>query len=249
MKILLANPNTSQTVTDRIAAVARECAAAGTEIIAVTATSGVPYIASRADAAIGGRATLELVAEHAQGCDAVIVAAFGDPGLGGARELLSIPVIGLAEASMLTACMLGRRFSIVTFSKTLGAWYQECVEYHGLASRLASIRCAEGNFGDLATVSLEKESNLLELCDRTINEDAADVIIFGGAPLAGMAMRVRDHVAVPVVDGVAAAVGQAENLVGLRPRQPILGSYRRPPPKSIAGVSDALTRLFGQDES
>jgi allantoin racemase len=248
MKILLVNPNTSQSVTDRIAEVARQAAAPGTEILAVTATSGVPYIASRAEAAVAGRTTLELMADHAQGCDAAIVAAFGDPGLGAARELLSIPVVGLAEASMLTACMLGRRFSIVTFAHALEPWYRECVEYHGLMSRFASIRCAEGGFSDISTVSLEKEAPLLALCDRVIKEDGADVIILGGAPLAGMAARVGDRVAVPLVDGVAAAVNQAQTLVSLRPRKATAGSYRRPVAKPIIGVSPALTRLFGESE-
>jgi allantoin racemase len=248
MKILLANPNTSRSVTDRIAEVARQAAAPGTEILAVTANSGVPYIASRAEAAVAGRTTLELMAEYAQGCDAAIVAAFGDPGLGGARELLSIPVVGLAEASMLTACMLGRRFSIVTFARALEPWYRECVESHGLISRFASIRCAEGSFSDISTVSHEKEASLLALCDCAIREDGADVIILGGAPLAGMASSVSDRVAVPLVDGVAAAVNQAQTLVSLRPRKATAGSYRRPVPKPIIGVSPALTRFFGESE-
>jgi allantoin racemase len=248
MKILLANPNTSRSVTDRIAEVARQAAAPGTEIVAVTAPFGVPYIASRAEAAIAGRTTLELMAEHARGCDAAIVAAFGDPGLGGARELLSIPVVGLAEAAMLTACMLGRRFSIVTFSQALEAWYRECVEYHGLMSRFASIRCARGSFSDIATVSQEKETLLLALCARVIEEDGADVIILGGAPLAGMASRVSERVDVPLIDGIAAAVGQAQTLVSLRARKATAGSFRRPLPKPITGVSVGLTRLFGEDE-
>ena len=247
MKILLANPNTSQSVTDQIAASrARQAAAAGTQILAVTATAGVPYIASRAEAVIAGRTTLELMAEHAPGCDAAIVAAFGDPGLGGARELLSIPVVGLAEASMLTACMLGRRFSIVTFSESLEAWYRECVEYHGLMSRFASIRCADGSFSDISTVSLEKEAPLLALCDRVIREDGADVIILGGAPLAGMAASVRERVTVPLIDGVAAAVSQAQALASLRLRKATAGSYRRPVAKPMTGLSDELVRLFSE---
>ena len=248
MKILLANPNTSQSVTDRIAQIARQAAAPGTQILAVTASSGVPYIASRAEAAVAGRTTLELMAEHAPGCDAAIVAAFGDPGLGGARELLSIPVVGLAEASMLSACMLGRRFSIVTFSQSLEAWYRECVEYHGLMSRFASIRCAPGSFSDIATVGLEKQALLLALCDRAISEDGADVIILGGAPLAGMASAVCQQVAVPLIDGITAAVCQAQSLVALQPRKATVGSFRRPAPKAITGVSVQLARLFEEPE-
>ncbi len=244
MKILLANPNTSQSVTDRIAQVARAAASPGTALVAVTGSAGVPYIATRADAAVAGRTTLELMAEHAGGCDAAIVAAFGDPGLGGARELLSIPVIGLAEAAMLTACMLGRRFSIVTFSGTLGPWYRECVDYNGLASRLASIRCLDGPFDDIASVQDEKEDLLVDLCARAVDDDQAEVIILGGAPLAGLSARVAGRVPVPLVDGVAAAVRQAETLAALAPRKASVGSFRRPAAKSIVGVSTALKRLF-----
>lgn len=244
MKILLANPNTTQSITDRIAEVARRAASAGTEIVAATGKSGVPYIATRAEAAVAGRTTLELMAEHAGDCDAAVVAAFGDPGLGGARELLSIPVVGMAEAAMLTACMLGRSFSIVTFSQSLGPWYRETVDYCGLSARLASIRCLDGGFRDVAGVQDEKQELLVELCGRAIQEDEADVIILGGAPLAGLAEQVADRVPVPLVDGVAAAVRQAETLTALRPRKATAGTFRRPAPKPIIGVSAALERLF-----
>ncbi len=74
---------------------------------------------------------LEMLAEREGSFDAAVMAAFGDPGLGGAREMMEQPVVGLAEASLLTACMLGGRFSIVSFSPTLGPWFAECVEQHG----------------------------------------------------------------------------------------------------------------------
>ena len=65
MKILLANPNTTVAVTDRIAAVARAAASPAPEIVAVTGRTGVPYIATRADAVIGARVALELLAAFA----------------------------------------------------------------------------------------------------------------------------------------------------------------------------------------
>ena len=244
MKILLANPNTTVSVTERMTTVARAAASAGTEIVAVTGQTGVPYIATRAEAAVASRETMELMANHAAGCDAAIVAAFADPGLGGAKEMLDIPVVGLAEAAMLTACMLGRRFSIVTFAQALGPWYREAVEYHLLTARLASIRCLDASFADITNVQDELEDLLVELCARTQRDDEADVIILGGGPLAGLAARVKDRVAVPLVDCVAAAVCQVEALVALAPRKATAGTFRRPASKPIVGVSDALTRLF-----
>lgn len=245
MKILFANPNTTVAVTDRIATVARAAASPGTEIVAVTGRTGVPYIATRADAVVGSVA-LELLAEHAAGCDAAVVAAFADPGVGGARELLSIPVIGMAEAAMLTACMLGRRFSIVTFATAMGPWYRECVDYNGLAGRLASIRCVSGGFRDISTVQEEKADALVEACCLAVSQDEADVVVLGGAPLAGLAGVVAERVPVPLVDGVAAAVRQAEVLASLRVRKAVAGTFRRPDAKAIVGVPAALEALFSR---
>jgi allantoin racemase len=193
MRILVLNPNTSTDVTARLSAAAKQAAAEGTVIATATATRGVPYIATRAEAQIGGAIALEMLAEVHREYDAAIVAAFGDPGLFGARELFDIPVVGMAEASMLTACMLGRRFAIVTFARALGPWYQECVDMHGLAGRCAGIRMLDDPFDSIGDVQDEKEDLLVELAGKAAQELDADAIILAGAPLAGLAIRVRDR--------------------------------------------------------
>lgn len=240
MRVLLLNPNTSESVTTRIAAAGRAAAAADTEIVSATAARGVPYIATRAEAVIGGAVALEMLAELHGDVDAAVIAAFGDPGLGGARELFPIPVIGLAEAGMLTACMLGRDFSVVTFAQALEPWYRECVAAHGLSARCAGIRTLPGPFTAIGDVQEEKESLLIELACRAVAQDGADVVVLAGAPLAGLAARVRDKVPVPVIDCVAAAVKQAEALVALRPRKAVAGSFRRPDPKPAIALTPAL---------
>jgi allantoin racemase len=191
---------------------------------------------------------LEMLAEHWRSADAAVIAAFGDPGLGGARELFDIPVVGLAEAAMLTACMLGRRFAIVSFAQALGPWYRECVEYHGLSGRLAGIRLLDGTFKAISDVQDEKEALLVELANRSIAEDEADVIVLAGAPLAGLAAKVRDRIPVPVVDGVAAAVKQAELLAALQTRKASAGTFRRPGAKPSIGLSDALAKRIDHSD-
>lgn len=240
MRILLLNPNTSVAVTDLLVSAGREAAAPGTELVPLTAPRGVPYIATRAEAQIGGAIALEMLAEHQHDVDAAIIAAFGDPGLFGARELFDIPVVGMAEGAMLTACMLGRRFSIVTFARALGPWYQECVEMHGLRDRCASIRMLDGAFRSISNVQDEKEALLVELANRAVREDEADVVILAGAPLAGLANKVKSKIPVPVVDQIAAAVKQAEGLATLAPRKATAGTFRRPDPKPTIGLPDAL---------
>jgi allantoin racemase len=240
MRILVLNPNTTSEITARLAAAAKQAAAQGTTISTATASRGVPYIATRAEAQIGGAIALEMLAELHRDCDAAIIAAFGDPGLFGARELFDIPVVGMAEASMLTACMLGRRFAIVTFARALGPWYQDCVEMHGLTGRCAGIRMLDDPFESIGHVQDEKESLLAELAKRAALELEADVVILAGAPLAGLASRIKDRAPVPIVDQMAAAVKQAEALVTLDVRKATAGTFRRPDAKSTTGLPAPL---------
>lgn len=247
MRLLLLNPNTSESVTQRIVDAAAGVAAATTTLIPLTAQRGVPYIATRAEAVIGAQATLDLLAEHHAAGDAAVIAAFGDPGLGGARELFPIPIVGLAEAGMLAACMLGRSFGVVTFSATLEPWYRECIAWHGLGGRCAGVFALHEVFAEIGDVRNEKEAALVALA-RTAVEAGADVIVLAGAPLAGLAAQVRSRLPVPVVDCVAAAVKQAEMLVALAPRKALAGTYRRPAAKPTTGLSPALGAWIEQRE-
>lgn len=246
MKILVANPNTTEAVTERLLAVGRAAAASGTELVGSTAPRGVPYISCRAEAQVAGAVLLETLVERESEFDAAIVAAFGDPGLGGAREILDIPVVGYAEAAMVTALMLGRRFAVVTFAQAMEAWYTETIETYGLTGRAARVRCADRGFSDLAAVQDEMEDYLVALALSAVREDGADVIVLGGAPLAGLAGRVKHRIPVPCVDAMVAAVKQAEALVTIAPVRPSEGTYRRPLKKPSRGLAPALAaRLAG----
>lgn len=240
MRVLLLNPNTTGGVTDLLVAAASAVANPTTAVIPLTAPRGVPYIATRAEAQIGGAIALEMLAEHHAGADAAIIAAFGDPGLLGARELFPLPIVGMAEAAMLTACMLGRRFSIVTFAQALEPWYEECVAMHGLSGRCASIRALSGTFTSIADVQQEKADLLVALACDAVAQDRADVVILSGAPLAGLAAKVADRVPVPLVDPIGAAVKLAEALVALKPVKATAGTFQRPAAKSTVGLPAAL---------
>jgi allantoin racemase len=244
VKILLLNPNTTAEVTGLLHAAGTRAASPGTELVAMTAKRGVPYIATRAEAQIGGAIALEMLAEAGSGFDAAIIAAFGDPGLFGARELFSFPIVGLAEAAMLTACMVGRKFAIVTFSRTLAPWYHECVAMHGLKARCAGIRALDEAFQSISDVQAEKEEVLVRLANAAVEQDEADVVILSGAPLSGLAEKVRDRIPVPLIDPISAAVRQAETLAVLKPRKAVAGTFRRPGPKPTTGLAEPLAAVI-----
>ncbi|GAA5234333.1 Asp/Glu/hydantoin racemase [Verticiella sediminum] len=244
MRLLVVNPNTSASVTGLIAAEARRAASPGTEIDAVTAAFGMAYIETRLESVIGGYAAVCAAAEHYERHDGVIVAAFGDPGLGGMRELFDVPVTGMTEAALASACLLGQRFSIVAISRRIKAWYRECVQGYGLETRLASIRSLEQPLANIATVQDDHAERLVALCEQTVVEDGADVVIIAGAPLAGLARSVRGRIPVPVVDGVSSAVRHLESLVALDPGAAQTGSFARPPAKPNQGLPPRLAAML-----
>lgn len=248
MRILILNPNTTASVTQLMMDAGTAAAVRGTELVPLTATRGVPYIATRSEAQIGGAIALEMIAENHRNVDAVIIAAFGDPGLLGARELFDIPVIGISEAAMLTACMLGQRFAVIALSTVFRAWYRDCVEMHGLTARCAGIYGLDKSFASIADVQDENLEALVALADLAIREQGADSLIFAGAPLAGLAAKVRDRIPLPVVDPIAAAVKQAEAMVALAHRKAIMGSFKRPAPKTSTGLAAPLTAYLGHQD-
>lgn len=244
MKLLVINPNITEAVTDLIAAEARRSVAPGTQITTLTAPMGVAYIETRFEAMIAAYAVAQLVAEHRAAHDAVVVAAFGDPGVVALREVLDIPVVGLTEAALATASLLGARISIVAISHRIVAWYREAVEHCGMTGRLASIRALDRGIADIASVQKDHAERLLELCRSAVLDDGADVIIVAGAPLAGLARTLGDRIPVPLVDGVSAAVGQAQmqaDLGASQRRGRVQGTVDG---KATLGLSPSLVELL-----
>lgn len=248
MRLLLINPNISDSVSDLIRAEAQRSAAPGTQVEVLTAAFGVAYIETRFEAMIGAYAAAQLAAEHAAQYDAVVVAAFGDPGLAALREVMPVPVAGLTEAALATAHLLGHRISIIAISQRIQAWYREVVESYGFGPRLASIRALDRPLSTIGGVQDEHAQALKDLAERAVAEDGAEVIVLAGAPLAGLARSLHEQLPVPVVDGVSSAVRHAETLAALKPGRARQGSFAPPPAKPNRGLPEAMARLLDRPQ-
>jgi Asp/Glu/hydantoin racemase len=246
MKLLVINPNTSESVTALIEAEALRSADQDTHITALTAEFGVAYIETRFEAMLGAHATAELVAKHIADHDGVMVAAFGDPGLLALREALQVPVTGMTEASLSTAIQLGGRFSIVSISPRMRGWYLDTVHRYHLSSRLASFRSLEDAPSSLASVQIDHEKRLLDIAHQCVQEDGADVIVLAGAPLAGMARKVKDLLPVPALDGVSCAIRQLQALVSMNIKKARAGSHAGLPIKPNTGLSPEMREFIAR---
>jgi Asp/Glu/hydantoin racemase len=244
-EILLINPNTTPSITDLVLKVAEQFASPGTRLRAVSGAFGPRYIASRVSYAIAGHAAVDALANDTGPKDAVVLACFGDPGLDALKEIASVPVVGMADASILQACALGKRFSIVTGGERWKPMLEEFVAGHGLAERLASVRTVAPTGADIARDPQAALSLLASSCTACAVEDRADVVILGGAGLAGLAAKLAPQVEVPLLDGVACALSMAEALAAQKPAKARSGPFARPAPVESTGLSTALAKLIG----
>ena len=188
------NANTTQGVTELIERHARAAVNGAVEFKAVTAAFGAAYISNEAAYAVGGHAALDCLEREAAGCDAVYLACFGDPGLFALREAASVPVIGMAEASMREAAKRGR-FSIVTGGPAWNPILRRLALALDVSNELLSVRALPLPGPELAArpelISAEVE--------KARNEGAQSVII-GGAALSGLAGKLESKV--PLIDSV-----------------------------------------------
>ena len=243
-EILLINPNTMKSMTDLVLKTAKSFASKGTTLRAVSGAFGPRYIASRVGYAIAGHAAVDAFANDKGRKDAVVLACFGDPGLAALKEISPVPVVGMAEASILQACTLGRRFSIVTGGERWKPMLEEFVASQGLASRLASVRTVAPTGADIARNPKAAMALLAKGCQACVKEDRADAVILGGAGLAGLAARLEGKVDVPLLDGVACAISMAESLARQKPAKAKSGAFSLPAPVDSVGLSTALARLL-----
>ena len=177
-----------------------------------------------------------------EGVDAIIIDCMDDPGLYAARELVRIPVVGPAEASMHLAAMLGHRFSVLTTLERDISMVEDLVARYGLSARLASARAL-----NIPVLSLDDDVEatlqvLIEVSEQAVREDEAHIIIPGCTGLAGLAPRVQTGLAgreceVPVLDPPSVAMKLAESLVDLGQAHS-KRTYPQPPAKEIRWPSE-----------
>ncbi len=236
MKIRLINPNTTWSMTDKMGVCARAVAAPGTLIQAVSPSTGPVSIESHYDDALAVPGLLdEIRAGEAEGCDAYVIACFGDPGLYAARELATGPVIGIAEAAMHAASLIGTGFSVVTtLARTCGqAW--DLADRYGMRRFCRNVRACELPVLALEDPASDARRVIIDECRRALAEDGSDVLVLGCAGMTDLCEEIARATGVPVVDGVAAAVKMAEMLVALRLRTSKRGDFATPPPKRYLG--------------
>ena len=235
MRILVINVNTSEAMTAAIGAQAQAAASAGTEIVAATPRFGPASVESILESHLAAVGVIDCAIREAAGCDAVILAGFGDLGREALQELLDVPVVDITEAAAHVACLLGRTFAVVTTVDRAVPAIEDRLVLSGLRSRCVAVRATQVPVLELDADPRATFDAVTRAARECIDGDGAEVICLGCAGMSGMADAVSRQIGVPVVDGVTAAVQFAELLHMLQLRTSKVGVYAPSPKKSISG--------------
>lgn len=210
-RVLLVNPNTNRETTNLMAGIAAGILAPrGLEVTGLTAASGPRMILDPAALAESAQYVQDAVLDYLEGPDgknvkAVVVAAIGDPGRSSLQEALEIPVIGIGQASIRSACGAGRRFGMATSTPLLAGSLGALVEEHGCSEWFTGVRLTESAPQVLAADPEQQFLELAEAVRRSSRDDGAEAVIIAGGPLSETARRLSSTGMARIVEPVPSA--------------------------------------------
>lgn len=179
---------------------------------------------------------------QAQGYDAVCIDTMSDSGVGALRSLLDIPVIGPGRASMMTALMLGDRFSILIMWDRWRHLYKKTINELGLHHRCASVRSV-GMTPDNQSLLAGKEEAvfpaLLEAARTCVEQDGADVILLGSTTMHQAHAYLAERLDVPVINPGPLTYKLAEAALALK-----LTHSRKAFPQPLTPKSQMIAAMF-----
>jgi Asp/Glu/hydantoin racemase len=153
-----------------------------------------------------------------EGFSAVCIDTMSDSGVAALRSVLDIPVFGPGKVSMLTALMLGERFSILTMASRWKPLYKKALDELGLHHKCASVRAIEVAPDNQALLA-GKEEDVFPLLEaaarRAIEEDGADVLILGSTTMHQSHAWLSQRLPVPVINPGPLSYKMAEAALGL----------------------------------
>ncbi len=153
---------------------------------------------------------VQLLKDNYDKFDAFVIACHSDPNLELLKEISAKPVVGICEASVKIASMLGDKFSVISPGKrsipNKAAMIRDRFRMGGY---LASVRAPEKT----AMEGTDIKTLLMPEAKRAIEEDGAEVIVLGCAEFAGLDKAMSKELHVPVLDGTVCALMVAEGLV------------------------------------
>jgi allantoin racemase len=242
-KALIINPNTSPHMTEEIALTAKKVFQSPWECFVARAPAGPESLESWTDYHLASVAILPLLDQY-QDVDGVVLACFGDPGLYLLKEACPVPAIGIAEASMSLALLLGARFGILAGMRRAVELMDSMVRTYGLEDRYAGTEPL-----DLRVLDFEKDHNktlnVLINASQELRQRGADVLLLGCAGLTAFSADLQAETQMPVIDPVEAGCRLLKNIYASGLNTSHVGLYSRAASQNM----NSLEKVFSSEMS
>ena len=226
-KIVVINPNTTASMTDRIRLVSESVISDDFCLTVVNPSSGPASIEGYYDEAMSLAGLLDLVKQHHDAAGFVI-ACFDDTGLDAARCLTASPVVGIGEAAYHMASMISNKFGVVTtLSRSIPALEHNLVRY-GLAARCSGVRASDIPVLEVEASNGTAFERINAEVEQAIKTDKAEAIVLGCAGMAELGATLHDLHNIPVLDGISCAINQVEAMIYLNLKNSNIGGYAKP---------------------
>lgn len=213
-RLLLINPNTTEAVTEVLAAHARALAPAGAVLTTSTSRFGASYISSETGVVLDAHAALDAWAldVHQYPGDApsaILIGCLSDAGLWALRDISGCPVIGLASAASHAAARVGR-WALLTGGIPWVPILKRLAFSEGVDGNLAEVRAIAATGTQLAADPECARRMLRDACTELLRDHPdLDCIVLGGAALAGVAGDLQPGLPVRLLDSVVCGVSAA----------------------------------------
>ena len=229
MKLVVINPNSTSSMTDKITASARAVAGPQVEVIGRTAHGAPASIEGHHDEVMAAPHLLREVAlAEAEGADAIVIACFDAPAIGACREIATGPVIAICEAGMMAASMVATSFSIVTTLPRSVPVIEDLVRKYGQDHKCRRVRSAAIPVLALEEPGSDARDRVRAEIMRAIDEDGCEAVLLGCAGMSDLTAWLTTETGIPVIDGVTVATKLAEALVGAGLKTSKIGAYAVP---------------------
>jgi allantoin racemase len=233
-KALVINPNTSKAMTNEIAETAYRVFQEPWSCEVVSAPAGPESLESWTDYHIASVAIMPLLDEYPD-VDGIVLACFGDPGLYLLKELSDVPVIGIAEASMSIALLLGTSFGILAGMRRAVELMDSMVRTYGLEDRYAGTQSL-----DIRVLDFEKNRShtldILEAASNKLRERGAEVLLLGCAGLTAFVDDLQERVSMPVIDPVEAGCRMLKTVCESKLNTSHIGLFNKPAPQKMKNL-------------
>lgn len=228
---LVINPNTSATMTAEIEQTAKSVFAPAWRYIVARAPAGPESLESWTDYHIASVSILPLLEQYPH-VDGVVLACFGDPGLYVLKETCRAPAVGIAEASMSLALLLGARFGILAGMGRAVELMDSMVRTYGLESRYAGCQSL-----DLRVLDFEKDRGVtltaLKRASLQLRARGAEALLLGCAGLTGFVDDLQVETEMPVIDPVEAGCRLLQTIYAGGLNTSHVGLYSKPAPQHM----------------